>query len=114
MLFLLQNFLDRITSYNVCYTKLLRNMTLGDLADLLAYSNSKLILPGNEVIYTTPDNQTFKTYQEASNHISELAESVKNVDLNSIKFDNFQGLIGQKDKTNNKIVKSFVKRNNFV
>ncbi len=48
------------------------NMTLGDIADLLAYSNSKLILPGNEVVYTTPDNQTFKTYQEASNHISEL------------------------------------------
>ena len=28
-------------------------MTLGDLSDLLAYSNSKLILPGSEVEYTT-------------------------------------------------------------
>jgi len=61
--------------------KLPDNMTLGDLSDLLAYSNSKLILPGNEVIYTTPDNGKFKTYQEASNHISELAKSVEDVDL---------------------------------
>lgn len=61
--------------------KLPDNMTIGDLADLLAYSNSKLILPGNEVVYTTPDNQTFKTYAEASNHISELAKNVKDVDL---------------------------------
>lgn len=61
------------------------NMTIGDLADLLAYSNSKLILPGNEVIYTTPDNQQFKTYQEASNHISRLAKSVENVDLDNVK-----------------------------
>lgn len=61
--------------------KLPDNMTLGNIADLLAYSNSKLILPGNEVIYTTPDNQQFKTYQEASNHISQLAKSVKDVDL---------------------------------
>jgi len=64
--------------------KLPDNMTLGDIADLLAYSNSKLILPGNEVIYTTPDNQQFKTYQEASNHISELARSVEDVDLSYI------------------------------
>lgn len=60
------------------------NMTLGDIADLLAYSNSNLILPGNEVIYTTPDNQTFKTYQEASNHISELIKSGEDVDLSKI------------------------------
>ena len=57
------------------------NMTLGNIADLLAYSNSKLILPGYEVIYTTPDNQQFKTYQEASNHISQLAKSAEDVDL---------------------------------
>jgi len=61
--------------------KLPDNMTLGDIADLLAYSNSKLILPGYEVIYTTPDNQQFKTYAEASKHISQLAKSVEDVDL---------------------------------
>lgn len=64
--------------------KLPDNMTLGDLSDLLAYSNSKLILPGYEVEYTTPDNMKFKTYQEASNHISQLAKSVKDVDLDNV------------------------------
>ena len=69
--------------------KLPDNMTLGDLSDLLAYSNSKLILPGYEVEYTTPDNMKFKTYQEASNHISELAKSVEDVDLDkNISVDN--------------------------
>lgn len=61
--------------------KLPDSMTIGDLADILAYSNSKLILPGNEVVYTTPDNQTFKTYAEASSHISELAKNAQDVDL---------------------------------
>jgi hypothetical protein len=64
--------------------KLPDNMTLGDLSDLLAYSNSKLILPGNEVIYTTPDNMQFKTYSEASNHISDLAKSVEDVNLDNV------------------------------
>ena len=64
--------------------KLPDNMTLGDLSDLLAYSNSKIILPGYEVEYTTPDNMKFKTYVEASKHISDLARSVEDVDLNNI------------------------------
>jgi hypothetical protein len=67
--------------------KLPDNITLEDLSNLLAYSNSKLILPGNEVIYTTPDNMTFKTYQEASNHISRLAKDVKDVDLDNIELN---------------------------
>jgi hypothetical protein len=85
--------------------KLPDNMTLGDIADLLAYSNSKLILPGNEVVYTTPDNQQFKTYQEASNHISELAKSVEDVDLSSIKFEK-KSVIGQIDPITNKRIKN--------
>jgi hypothetical protein len=67
--------------------KLPDNMTIGDLADLLAYSNSKLILPGYEVEYTTPDNQKFKTYAEASNHISQLAKNVKEVDLSKVNLE---------------------------
>lgn len=70
--------------------KLPDNMTLGDIADLLAYSNSKLILPGNEVVYTTPDNQQFKTYQEASNHISDLTKSVEDVDLSDVKIITYE------------------------
>jgi hypothetical protein len=64
--------------------KLPDNMTINDLADLLAYSNSKLILPGYEVLYTTPDNKNFRTYQEASNHISQLAKNVKDVNLDNV------------------------------
>jgi hypothetical protein len=69
--------------------KLPDNMTISDLANLLAYSNSKLILPGNKVIYTTPDNENFKTYAEASNHISKLAKNIEEVDLDkNISVDN--------------------------
>lgn len=60
-------------------------MTLNDLANLLAYSNSKLILPGYRVKYTTPDNLHFKTYSEASNHISKLFNESKDVELGDIK-----------------------------
>lgn len=72
---------DLLSQREVEIDKLPDNMTLGDIANLLAYSNSKLILPGSEVVYTTPDNQQFKTYQEASNHISQLAKSAEDVDL---------------------------------
>ena len=75
---------DLLKQREVEIDKLPDTMTLGDLSDLLAYSNSKLILPGNEVIYTTPDNMRFKTYSEASKHISELTKSVKDVDLDNI------------------------------
>lgn len=64
--------------------KLPDNMTISDLSDLLAYSNSKLILPGYEVEYTTPDNEKFKTYEEASGHITKLTKDIKNVDLDKI------------------------------
>lgn len=76
-----------ISQKEVEIDKLSDNMTLGDIANLLAYSNSKLILPGYEVIYTTPDNQQFKTYAEASNHISNLAKSGEDVDLSDITLD---------------------------
>lgn len=72
---------DLIKEREVEINKLPNNMTIGDLADLFAYSNSKLILPGYEVEYTTPDNRKFKAYSEASKHISELAKSVEDVDL---------------------------------
>jgi hypothetical protein len=82
--------------------KLPDNMTISDLANLLAYSNSKLILPGNEVIYTTPDNEQFKTYAEASNHISELAKNIEEVDLDNINIQQSQKII---DPINNKEIK---------
>jgi hypothetical protein len=89
---LLKRLLKEIKSYvrtllnqkEVEIDKLSDNMTINDLSDLLAYSNSKLLLPGYGVLYTTPDNMNFKTYQEASNHISQLAKSVKDVDLDNV------------------------------
>jgi len=78
---------DIILQKEVNIDSLPDNMTIGDLASVLAYSNSKLILPGYEVEYTTPDNMKFKTYAEASNHISELAKSAEEVDLKNIKLD---------------------------
>ena len=68
------------------------DMTLGNLADLLAYRNSKLILPGYEVIYTTPDNKTFKTYQEANNHITKLFK------LKKINLDDYDDSVIPVDK----------------
>lgn len=64
--------------------KLPENLTLGDIADIIAYGNNKLILPGYEVKYTTPDNQSFSTYGEASQHISKLASLNTDLDLNNI------------------------------
>jgi hypothetical protein len=77
--------------------KLPDNMTLGDLADLLAYSNSKLILPGYKVVYTTPDNNQFETYAEASKYISTLAKetnlpNLDNITLETTPFTNAESL----------------------
>lgn len=72
----------------IAITDLPDNMTLGDLSDLLAYSNSTIILPGYEVVYTTPDDMKFTTYAEASKHITDLAkESGTEVDLSNIKIN---------------------------
>jgi len=83
--------------------KLPDNMTIGDLADLLAYSNSKLILPGYEVEYTTPDNMKFKTYQEASNHITQLAKSVQDVDLSKFSLEDLKIKVFDKFNDNKQI-----------
>jgi len=63
--------------------KLPDNLTIGDLSNILAYSNSKLILPGYKVEYTTPDNMKFDTYEGASNHVSQLSKDIRKIDLNT-------------------------------
>lgn len=101
---LLKELLAQMTTYmrslfnskEIEIDKLDASMTLNDLANLLAYTNSKIILPGSKVEYTTPDNQKFSTYQEASNHISKLFSESKDIDLTGIKLKkdfNFKGLI---------------------
>jgi len=89
---LLKRLLKEIASYvknllsakEIEIDKLPDNITINDLADILAYSNSKLILPGYEVVYTTPDNVSFTSYGEASKHIADLAKNTKDIDLDNI------------------------------
>jgi hypothetical protein len=81
------------------------NMTIEDLANILAYSNSKLILPGYQVTYTTPDNMSFKTYAEASNHISQLVKNVEDIDLNNVQIEK-GAVIGKIDPITGKKIKS--------
>ena len=92
---LLKQLLREMTTYmrslfnskEIEINKLSADMTLNDLAKLLAYTNSKIILPGNRVEYTTPDNKKFATYQEASNHISELTRSVEDLKDSDLDLD---------------------------
>jgi hypothetical protein len=92
---LLKRLLKEMTAYmrslfnskEIEIDKLSADMTLNDLANLLAYTNSKIILPGSRVEYTTPDNSKFSTYQEASNHISKLFKESKDVDLSDVGLD---------------------------
>ena len=51
-------------------------LTIGDLADLLAYRNSKIVLPGGDISYETPDGEIFKTYEEASSHLDDLIHAI--------------------------------------
>jgi hypothetical protein len=69
---------DLLRQREVQIAELPDNMTLEDIAILLAYSNSKIILPGYEAKYITPDNKHFKTYKEASNYISYLIKNLGN------------------------------------
>ena len=85
--------------------KLKADMTLDELSTLLAYSNSKIILPGSKVEYQTPDGNKFTNYKEASNHISELTKNVKDVDLEGIKIEK-KTVVGKIDPITGKKIKS--------
>ena len=124
---LLKELLKRITdtiknligAKEIEIAKLPEDLTLGDIADIIAYGNNKLILPGYEVKYTTPDNQSFSTYGEASQYISKLASLKTDLDVNDIKgqkayevsyeFDSPEAILGGflKKSTVNKGVTSF-------
>ena len=89
---LLKELLSQMTAYmrslfnskELDISKLKADMTLDELSTLLAYSNSKIILPGSKVEYTTPDGTKHSTYQEASNYISKLFNESKDVDLSGV------------------------------
>ena len=60
------------------------NFTLNDLSDLIGYSKSKFILSNSFISYTTPDNKVFKTYDEANEHLTKLAQKYVEYDLDSV------------------------------
>lgn len=78
------------------------NMTIMDLANLFAYSKSNLLLPNYQVTYTTPNNNKFKTYDEASNHITNLIKEFNSYDQEKI--DNIINNIEANEIDNNDFI----------
>jgi hypothetical protein len=66
---------------------LAKDLTLDEIATVLAYSNSKLILPGFEIRYTTPDNLVFSTWGEASRHVTELGKRIEDINLEEVRLE---------------------------
>ena len=67
--------------------------TLNDLAEIMAYGNNKIILPGYKVEYSTPLGNKYDTLEEVNNEIRGLDDANVEVDLENIKLD------VQKDKS---------------
>lgn len=62
------------------------DLRVSDIANLIAYSNSKFVRPGYAIEYHTPDGKSFRSYETASNHISELSKTSEiNINLDDIK-----------------------------
>lgn len=59
--------------------------TLNDLAEIMAYGNNKIILPGYKVEYSTPLGNKYDTLEEVNNEIRGLANANVEVDLSGIK-----------------------------
>ena len=59
--------------------------TLDDIANILAYSNSKIILDGWKVEYSTPLGNKYDTLEEVNNEIRGLADANVEVDLSGVK-----------------------------
>ena len=63
--------------------------TLDDIANILAYSNSKIILDGWKVEYSTPLGNKYDTLEEVNNEIRGLANANVEVDLSNIKVNRY-------------------------
>lgn len=62
--------------------------TLNDLAEIMAYGNNKIILPGYKVEYSTPLGNKYDTLEEVNNEIRGLADANVEVDLSGIELKN--------------------------
>lgn len=61
--------------------------TLNDLAEIMAYGNNKIILPGYKVEYSTPLGNKYDTLEEVNNEIKGLADADVEVDLSGVKVE---------------------------
>ena len=61
--------------------------TLNDLAEIMAYGNNKIILPGYKVEYSTPLGNKYDTLEEVNNEIRSLADANVEVDLSGVKIN---------------------------
>lgn len=59
--------------------------TLNDLAEIMAYGNNKIILPGYKVEYSTPLGNKYDTLEEVNQEIRGLADANVEVDLSEIR-----------------------------
>ena len=62
--------------------------TLNDLAEIMAYGNNHIILPGYKVEYSTPLGNKYETLEEVNQEIRDLANSDVEVDLSDVKINN--------------------------
>ena len=69
--------------------------TLNDLAEIMAYGNNKIILPGYKVEYSTPLGNKYDTLEEVNNEIRGLADADVEVDLSGVKINNALNLSEQ-------------------
>lgn len=60
--------------------------TLDDIANILAYSNSKIILDGWKIEYSTPLGNKYDTLEEVNNEIKEIIALFKDLKLEDIDF----------------------------
>ena len=96
--------------------------TLNDLAEIMAYGNNKIILPGYKVEYSTPLGNKYDTLEEVNQEIRNLADANIEVDLSGIKLkdknkvnsvdeikvDNFAGVFEDFIKVDGKWYNQFI------
>ena len=96
--------------------------TLNDLAEIMAYGNNKIILPGYKVEYSTPLGNKYDTLEEVNAEIRGLADANVEVDLSGVKLkdknkvnsvdeikvDEFAGVFEDFIKVNGKWYNQFV------
>jgi hypothetical protein len=64
--------------------------TLSDLAEIMAYGDNKIILPGYKVEYSTPLGNKYDTLEEVNNEIRGLADANVEVDLSSVSINDIK------------------------